>query len=227
LSYFRYSVDDTVVDLNPFYLDYGKTQTGFLSAKYEFVCDSRDNTTYPLRGKYMRARLYKYGLHTGLDSLDHYKIDLKTVAFLPLYNRWSGAYYLSAALMSQNQPYVLNNRFGTEDYFGGYELEVIPGNWYVAAKTALRYTLVKPRFFTLKFIPFTQFNRVPVSLYCSSIVSLAYINNDNGGYLNNRIIYSSGLSLDFVTYYDKMVSFQLTVNDMNKLGFFIHVEAPF
>ena len=45
--------------------------------------------------------------------------------------------------------------------------------------------------------------------------------------LNNSFLFSQGVSLDFVTYYDKLLRLEYSRNHLNEWGFFIHFSNPF
>ena len=39
-------------------------------------------------------------------------------------------------------------------------------------------------------------------------------------------VFGTGIGIDFVTYYDKVIRFEYGVNDMGETGLFIHFVAP-
>ena len=45
-------------------------------------------------------------------------------------------------------------------------------------------------------------------------------------FLDNKFIFGTGIGLDFVTYYDKVLRLEYGVNDMGETGLFIHFVAP-
>jgi hypothetical protein len=45
-------------------------------------------------------------------------------------------------------------------------------------------------------------------------------------FLDNKFIFGTGIGIDFVTYYDKVLRLEYGVNDMGETGFFIHFVAP-
>ena len=45
--------------------------------------------------------------------------------------------------------------------------------------------------------------------------------------LNNIFLFSQGFSLDFVTYYDKLLRLEYSRNHLNEWGLFIHFSNPF
>ena len=45
-------------------------------------------------------------------------------------------------------------------------------------------------------------------------------------FLDNKFIFGTGVGLDFVTYYDKVLRLEYGINDMGETGLFIHFVAP-
>ena len=45
-------------------------------------------------------------------------------------------------------------------------------------------------------------------------------------FLDNKFIFGTGIGLDFVTYYDKVLRLEYGINDMGETGLFIHFVAP-
>ncbi len=68
-----------------------------------------------------------------------------------------------------------------------------------------------------------------VSLFCdvgyvreSERLALEQRNN-----LSNSILIGRGLSLDFITYYDKILRIEFSVNKLGEKGIFLHFSNPF
>ena len=45
--------------------------------------------------------------------------------------------------------------------------------------------------------------------------------------LSNSILIGRGLSLDFITYYDKILRIEFSVNKLGEKGIFLHFSNPF
>ena len=75
-----------------------------------------------------------------------------------------------------------------------------------------------------------QFEKSYYSLYLSifadmGVVYVKYTKESNK--LNNRFLYSQGIGLDFVTYYDKLMRLELSRNHLKEWGVFLHFSNPF
>ena len=51
-------------------------------------------------------------------------------------------------------------------------------------------------------------------------------NKQQNNYLANTVLCGSGLSLDFVSYYDLVLRMEYSINRLNEKGLFLHFIAP-
>ena len=51
-------------------------------------------------------------------------------------------------------------------------------------------------------------------------------NNENND-LTNQLLFGRGISLDYVTYYDKMLRIEYGINRLGEKGIFLHFTNPF
>jgi outer membrane protein assembly factor BamA len=98
------------------------------------------------------------------------------------------------------------------------------------AKTALKYELVPKKKFDVPYLKMEQFKKTYYSIYFSifadmgTVVDSQYADENT---LNNTFLMSQGISLDYVTYYDKLLRLEYSRNHLNQWGFFIHFSNPF
>ena len=69
-------------------------------------------------------------------------------------------------------------------------------------------------------------------LFDSRLDFYAYVVNNDPNYLAlndlaNTSLYGAGLGLNVVTYYDKMLRIEYSINKEFEGGFYLHFEAPF
>ena len=75
-----------------------------------------------------------------------------------------------------------------------------------------------------------QFRKSHYSVYLSVFSDLGYarnIQNFNENLLTNSIMWGRGVSLDYVTYYNKMIRLEFTINSLSEKGVFLHFSNPF
>ena len=78
-----------------------------------------------------------------------------------------------------------------------------------------------------------QFNRIPVEVYSNLFFDAGYVSDRSGIYKNynntliSKMMYSYGIGIDFVTYYDKVCRLDYSLNALGESGLFIHWKAAF
>jgi len=75
-----------------------------------------------------------------------------------------------------------------------------------------------------------QFNKSHFSIYATIFSDIGYTKN-NTDYLNNSltnsILWGRGFSIDYVTYYDKLLRIEFSINKLGEKGVFLHFSNPF
>lgn len=230
---YRYaSIQDTLQKLNPDYFAGHGTTTQFLTASYTFEFDYRDVKIYPLKGSYAEVQLMKYGL--GL--LHNEKTNMLT-AELIFKKFWDlgKKFYLGSGLKAKIsngsfQPYYVQRGLGyMEDFVRGYEYYVMDGRHYAYFKSEFKYAVIPTRLWNIKFIRKGKFNPMPYALYVKTLFDGGYVYADQyreNNPLTNAWLYGGGLGLDFVTYYDRVLRLEYSINKLGRHGLFIHFLAP-
>ncbi len=226
LSYEKYKFSDTLLKLNPNYSTANHIDNHFLSFYYQFKSDHRDYKPYPLKGHYFDFEITKNGISLLKNELADYYIFKATFRkFWELQNRYYAAIGLSSAV-SNELPYFIQNGLGYgRDYLRGYEYYVINGQKYALLKTNLKYALVPQKVIKVDFVKTEKFNTIPYAFYVNLYSDFGYIENPQKSYnssLINKILYSGGLGIDFVTYYDKVMRLDFSLNHNGEIGWFLH-----
>jgi outer membrane protein assembly factor BamA len=210
---------------NPDFLLDRRIRQEALGLKLSHINDHRDSRSYPLNGSYVKSEIWGLGL--GLSK----NVNIAG-AYLQLgkYARIAKKTYLAGGLRSkislpQRQPYYNNKALGYEDYVRGYEYYVIDGSSYLLLKGALKYNFFPLRYFNLKFVPFQQFNKVPLSAFAGLFLDAAYVYNKYplpGNTLPNSLLAGGGIALDITSYYDKTARIEFSYNKLRQFGVFLH-----
>ena len=226
--YSRNTITDTVARLNPDYFLDGRTQQQFLTLTYNYRYDRRDNVAYALQGTLLTTSLS----HAGwLPNANLTQTDLLVglSRYYPLGKRFFAANTLRLRnVWAPRQPYFSIRGLGVgDDVIRGYELYVIEGNRYGVFRNNIRFRLfdVKKE---VKWISVRQFSTVPIAAYLSLIADAGYVNSTIAekyqSRLANRWLYSTGLSLDVVTYYNMVFRFSTVLNAQREMGFFLNLQ---
>ena len=203
----------------------------YFSLLATFKNDFRDKQNYPLDGHYFELMMEKIGFGAFVTSPDVFYAKITTDWYQPIKGRWYWASNLTMK-MSANQdiPYFLNQGLGYKnDYVRSYELYVIDAMNFALIKNNLKYAILNP---VTRYIPFVKnerFGKIHFALYANVFFDCAYswkMPEDTTSFLDNKFIFGTGIGLDFVTYYDKVLRLEYGINDMGETGLFVHFVAP-
>lgn len=225
----RINLKDSLLILNPEYIS--KTGTGSHFAELSFLvkADFRDQRAYPLKGWYGDVELARFGLLKG-DVVDFFTIRPNLRAYVPLGSRWFAAFGIAARFtIGGNVPYYLNRSLGyRRDYVRGYEYYVIEGRHFWLFKSDLKFALVQPAIRKIEWIKSDKFNTVPYSVYLSAFADYGHTwpgENVTVNSLQGKNLPGVGLGVDFITYYDKVMRMEFSLNGKGETGLFLHFMA--
>lgn len=234
LKFTDLKVNNDVINLAPDYFKDAATRMRYFSVSYQLVRDYRDARYYPLNGTYTEIEITRHGL--GL--LQDENLQLTFIAggfrkYQPVTSRiYTSAMVRFRYLPGQPPPFYHQRALGFSTYVRGYEYYVIDGQSYVLFKSSVKYQLMKPRTYNVKFLPVEKFNMFHLAMYGGIFCDGGYVQNRTtvpsyGNTLANSWLFSFGAGLDFVTYYDLVFRFECAVNHLGESGYFLHMGAPF
>jgi hypothetical protein len=202
---------------------------------YKFTNDVRDDRIYPLSGHYFDFDITNYSSLMGMGSMQSFPDFMFFHSSYKQYWQISERYYFGASLIGsysekKDEPYYLAPAVGYgSDNIRGYDYYVINGQYFGIYKMNLTYELLPTQVHDFKFIPSEKFSKVHYAIYVNIFTDAGYV-YDNHFYpqnvLANQLLYSGGIGLDFVTYYDKVIRFEYTINKEGQSGLFINFVAP-
>ena len=196
---------------------------------YQFKKENRDYVEYPLNGSYLHIEGTKY--FKGSSPVEHFELLMQIERHLELKNRFFiGSSFKSKWSSEGYQPYFSQEGFGFDDYVRGYEYYVVDGQDFWLSKTILKYALIQKTNFDIPYIKMKQFSKSYYSLYLGFFSDMGYVideqtNRENP--LSNSILWGNGISLDYVTYYDKLLRIEFSINHLGEKGLFLHFSNPF
>jgi len=125
--------------------------------------------------------------------------------------------------------YFSSQTLGFDDYVRSYEFYVIDGRNYYLSKTAIKYALIKKRDLNIPYLKKKQFSKSHFSVYATIFSDLGYTKNNmqDENSLVNSMLWGRGVSIDYVTYYDKMLRIEFSINGLGEKGVFLHFSSPF
>jgi outer membrane protein assembly factor BamA len=240
IGFNRYDYDSKLTELNTAYAPVNANQLNLLLGTLYFRNDHRDSKPYPIKGYYIDGNITELVGRYNNDQKYDNGYAYSSMSIYDRFNqRWSWSAG-SAIKISQNQsaPYFLDQGLGFHrDYVRGYEYYVIDGGNYFLARTNLKYNLLKPQVRHLKITGTEKFDKFHYAAYFNIFADAGEVfspaareiqpavlaNNTNP--LNYTLLRSVGVGLDLVTYYDRVVRIEYTINHYGQGGVFIHFES--
>jgi outer membrane protein assembly factor BamA len=227
ISYNSESVKDTVLSLNPYYFKSGKNYLHYPSVYYSMAYYDFDYIPYPTKGYAVQVSVTKKGFN-------------KTINMWDLSAKGSGSWHLSPRLFFNVNLYggirlpfrqsFINQRFlGYGDvYMQGYEYYVIDGVAGGYLKTTLTRELLN---FDIR-VPRKKgkvAEHIPVRIFGKIFGNTGYVYNPQPGYnfLSNKMLYSGGVGIDILTFYDVTFKLEYTFNQLGQNGLFLHRKTIF
>ena len=211
------------------YLGNNKLRGDYYKLKYQYTNEQRDYNEYPLSGHYLNLELTKYFKRTS--PVNYFQITGKIEQHIEINNRiFIGSSFKAKLSTGEVYPYFAQEGLGFNDYVRTYEYYVINGQRYWLSKTAIKYALVKKNHFNVPFVRKSQFKKSHFSIYLSIFSDLGYVidrQNTENSPLANNLLFGKGISLDYVTYYDKILRIEFGINRLNEKGIFLHFTNPF
>ncbi len=232
-SYYRHRVHPFVLDsLNPRFLPKGPVER-YLALSFQAVWDTRDVRPFPTKGHYLALGLRKEGLGLFAERRNRLLVSALLKHYTVLATRWSVEWVWKgqADLARGPKPFYLYRALGYgSDFLRGYEYYVIDGKDFAYAKHTLRW-IVFDRKIDWGALAFLEAFRVmPLRIYLSLHTDLGYVHDPwyaEGNTLRNRLLWSHGVGIHFLAYYNKRITLEWSRNASGENGLFLHWKFRF
>jgi len=230
LTFNHVSFLDTLLILNP-ELTPGKTIYNYLTLGYRYKQDFRDSRQYPLNGYYFDIGFEKVGFGIFSDEINYWSASFSFDQYIPLYKRLYFAYNITAKYTNKNgQAYFMTSGLGLSGLdIRGYELYVVPGQQFTVVKSNIKYQIIAPKDFEIKWIKTQKFNKLFFALYGNFFFDMGYASDMlyyEYNSFTNQLLWGAGFGLDVVSYYDIVLRFEYSLNKYGQTNFFIGFVAP-
>ncbi len=222
-SYKDYSVDDTILQLNPDYFADSSNRARFIELNYKYEYNGVDNWNYSLVGeKVVSSLVTRFGIE-GIKFQSY--VQFEAGMFRQPIPKWYVSLVSRGRLMApKQQPYYFRNGLGTAtDYVRGYEYYVTDGYSY----GLLRLSLKRQIFNNTYSLPLKYFTAIPVRVYPKIFFDMGYIDGPTGyiNSLSNTLMYSLGAGIDIVTLYDVKIRLEYARNQLGQNGVYLHFNS--
>ena len=229
IGYAREQVSDTITTLNPFYFKPGRATIRFPSLYYTMNYLNLDYNPYPTRGYAAQATIIRNGFRG--DALNLWQFQVKGLGAWPLAPKTFFSLVVYGGLkLPFNQPYFTRRFFGYGDVFlQGFEYNVVDGVAGGFMKTTFTREIVQFALHTPPGKRGREPYRVPIRIYGKVYGNTGYVHNPQPGdnSLSNKMLYSGGIGIDIVTFYDVIFKFEWSFNSVGQNGLFFHQKSIF
>lgn len=216
-------VDTAIVGLNPKYFPGGRNKITFPELEYRLNYIKVDYIHFPLKGWMGEVSFLKRGFSKEMNL---WQLSGKLTRAWELskknYFMWQGYGLLRIPF---DQPYINHRLFGYgELYLRGLENYVIDGVAAFMSRQSYRRELF--RFSIPTFLKSKSHDRIPFRIYARAFGDMGYAYNKSfpGNSLVNRMLYTGGLGVDIVTFYDLIFRVDYSFNQLGQNGLFLHIK---
>ena len=230
ITYTKTSVNDSVVTplYNPDYFKNSSTSKSFIDVTYTYQYTDVNNVIYPLKGRTALLTVSKRGFGF-IGGINMFSIEGAYNIYKNFSKNWFGSIQFSGKIkLPFDQPYFNQKAIGYgESYLRGLEYYVIDGAAYGLIKSTIKKKLIS---FSIPFpIHSSYLSAIPFSIYAKTYADFGYAYNKTTyeTALNNKLLYTGGVGIDIVTFYDIHFKVEYSFNQLSKNGLFLHPQGGF
>jgi outer membrane protein assembly factor BamA len=218
-------IDSAVAVWNPHYLNHDKLKVVYPELAYRFNYTDVDYVAYPLNGIIFETGLTRRGI---TKDMDFWQVYTKLSRSWPLARKlWFGIENTNVLKWPLHQPFYNQTLLGYGDFFlRGLDRYVIDGMAGVMVRNTLHRELFN---FSLPFMHVRSHDRIPFRIYATAFSDYGYAYNHDfkANSLVNRMLYTGGVGLDIVTFYDLNFRLDYSFNQLGQNGLFLHIRNDF
>ena len=234
----HHSISDHLYDLTmsdslASFLPEGKQDVSHVDLYVEYTYDTRNNRAYPLKGNFMKGFVDKRGLGILGTDVDYFYYGLDMHFYQALSERWYVAELFSLTSSSgSNIPYRYKQKLNSGDGFiRGYDYYALRGDNAYYFRSNIKYNVIKPAILPARKEKYkdSKFRNLPYAFYLNLIADVGYVTENTYGEFNpynNKLLYSWGVGVDFISYYDLVLRFEYMFTSIGTHGFFFGFGMP-
>ena len=226
LGFVHQKVDSQILNLNPKYFNTVQNKISYPEISYSINYTKVDYIPFPLTGWSAEASLLKRGIRNDVSM---WQLGTKITRSWRIYNKtFFGTQAFGTIRVPFDQPYINQRMLGYGDlYVRGLEKYVIDGVAATLLRQTLRYELFN--FYVPTFLKSRSHDMVPFRIYPKAFFDFGYVYNKYfiNNSLVNRPLYSAGIGVDIVSFYDFILRLDYSFNQLGQNGLFLHLKNEF
>ena len=227
ISYTDERVEDTIVTLNPTYFKDRRNRIRYPEVYYSMSYYNVDYIPYPLKGYIAEVSFIKRGFN---NIINLWQLNVKGGGNWKVANNTYFSVRATGTLKFPfRQPYINQRLFGYSDFsMQGYEYFVIDGVAGGCIKTTIYRQLLNFNMYVRKKKDQPPL-RIPFRIFAKAYTNAGYVHNPYPGVngLSNQMLYSGGVGLDIVTFYDFTLKLEWSFNQLGQNGLYLHRKSNF
>ncbi|HEY4062464.1 MAG TPA: POTRA domain-containing protein [Puia sp.] len=218
-------IDSAVAVWNPHYFNNGRRDIWYPELTYTLNYTDVDYVSYPLKGIIFETALTRRGVDRDMNL---WQLSARLIRSWQLGRKlWFGIQNTNVLKWPLSQPFYNQQLIGYGDlYLRGLDRYVIDGT----AGGMLRNTLFRELFnFNIPFTRSVSHDHIPFRIYATAFTDCGYAYNEDfkSNSLVNRMLYTAGVGIDIVTFYDLSFKFDYGFNQLGQNGLFLHIRNDF
>ena len=221
IGYNSENVNDTVFKLSPAF-SFQKNKIRYPKIFYQMQYFDVDFIPYPTRGFAADIVLEKKGFSKQLNL---WQLTARSSTTWPLSSKYFFNLRLAGVIkLPFKQPYITQGFIGQNNfYLQGYEDYIIDGVGGGFTKASFSRALINTKVHIAS-KKIKRLNDFPVRVYGKVFANTGYIYNQhrNTNTLNNTLLYSGGIGLDVVLFYDFIFRLEWSFNSLKQNGLYLH-----
>lgn len=221
----KLTIDSAVSIITPYYFNGNKLSVAYPELSYILNYNNIDYVPYPLNGFLFETGILHRGINSDMNLTQVYVKTNEGIPIAPKTNFVSQNY--AVIRIPFDQPFYNQQLLGYGDfYLHGFEKYVVDGVAGFLARNTLLYQLFD---FKIPFIKGTSHDIIPLRIFAKAFVDAGYVYNKSftANSLVNRMLYSGGVGVDFVTFYDFVFRLEYSINQLGEKGVFFHIRNDF
>lgn len=226
ITYTNFRVaSDTVFKINPNFFTKPKKSIGFPEFIYLINHFNVDYIPYPGRGFTFSGMLTKRGVSKDMNL---WQLNASATYTLPFFKK-SALYFQATGMLKLpfDQPFYNKKMLGYEElYLRGLEHYVIDGVAGLIGKLTARHEILN---FNIKPLWVVKgHDKIPFRIMLKAYTDLGYAYDKNPTTtLNNKLLRTWGIGCDVLSFYDIVIRFEYSFNQLGDYGLFLHTRNDF
>jgi outer membrane protein assembly factor BamA len=227
-GYTTEQLSDTILKLNPSYFKSGRNRINFPGIYYNLTYFDLDFIPYPTKGYAAELSIGKSGFNS---TINVWQVHAKGLANWPITSKFFISLNVYGGIkLPFKQPYYNLRFLGYGDAFmPGFEYFVVDGVAGGYGKTTFTRELFNFNINTPSIKKGKESSGIPIRIFAKTFGNAGYVYNPQSGEntLSNKMLYSGGMGIDILAFYNITFKLEWTFNSLGQNGLFLHRKTTF